>query len=135
MNLRTIRSKSSSKWHCLTLHLKSLLLLVEQPPLPYGGATSSDDISLDHNKFKSEYITVKYVPVEKANEVLVTKGSLQSGFGHLDMLDHEVGRLCNDYAWWKLTRRCWNTHVLAAAAIGTKGEMWSLIPTRNGTRT
>ncbi|GKC11526.1 hypothetical protein Tco_1008308 [Tanacetum coccineum] len=72
---------------------------------------------------------------ENANEVLVTKGSLQSGFGHLDMLDHEVGRLCNDYAWWKLTRRCWNTHVLAAAAIGTKGEMWSLIPTRNGTRT
>ncbi|GJW79497.1 putative reverse transcriptase domain-containing protein [Tanacetum coccineum] len=37
---------------------------------------------------------------------------------------HEVGRLCDEYAWWKITRRCWNTHVLAAAAIGTKGEMW-----------
>ncbi|GJV36787.1 hypothetical protein Tco_1409264 [Tanacetum coccineum] len=59
-----------------------------------------------------------------ANEVLVTKGALQSEVGHLDMLEHEVGRLCDEYAWWKLTRRCWNTHVLAAAAIGTKGEMW-----------
>ncbi|GJW83574.1 hypothetical protein Tco_0156719 [Tanacetum coccineum] len=54
--------------------------------------------------------------------------------GHLYMLDHEVGRLCDEYAWWKLTRRCWNTHVLAAAAIGTKGEMWSLNQPRNGTR-
>ncbi|GKB31708.1 hypothetical protein Tco_0871109 [Tanacetum coccineum] len=51
----------------------------------------------------------------EANEVLVTKEALQSEVGHLDMLDHEVGSLCDEYAWWKLTRRCWNTHVLAAA--------------------
>ncbi|GJZ95084.1 hypothetical protein Tco_0667287 [Tanacetum coccineum] len=52
----------------------------------------------------------------------------------LDMLEHEVGRICDEYAWCKLTRKCWNTHVLAAAAIGTKGEMWSLNQPRNGTR-
>ncbi|GJW42219.1 hypothetical protein Tco_0071018 [Tanacetum coccineum] len=50
------------------------------------------------------------------------------------MLYHEVGRLCDEYAWWKLTRRCWNIHVLAAAAISTKGEIWSLNQPRNGTR-
>ncbi|GJW58186.1 hypothetical protein Tco_0104917 [Tanacetum coccineum] len=66
-----------------------------------------------------------------ANEVLVTKGALQSEVGHLDMLEHEVGRLCDEYAWLKLTRRCWNTHVLAAAAIGPKGEMWRLNQPRN----
>ncbi|GKB62339.1 hypothetical protein Tco_0918525 [Tanacetum coccineum] len=55
-----------------------------------------------------------------ANEVLVTNGALQSEVGYLYMLDHEVGRLCDEYAWWKLTRRCWNTHVLSVAAIGTK---------------
>ncbi|GKC95680.1 hypothetical protein Tco_1161122 [Tanacetum coccineum] len=76
----------------------------------------------------------KSMPLCAANEVLVTKGALQSEVGHLDMLEHEVGRLCDEYAWWKLTRRCWNTHVLAAAAIGTKGEMWSLNQPRNGTR-
>ncbi|GJS34277.1 reverse transcriptase domain-containing protein [Tanacetum coccineum] len=39
------------------------------------------------------------------NEVLVTKGALQIEVGNLGMLDHEVGRLCDEYAWWKLTRR------------------------------
>ncbi|GKE15596.1 hypothetical protein Tco_1423173 [Tanacetum coccineum] len=68
------------------------------------------------------------------NEVLVTKGALQSEVGHLDMLKHDLGSLWDEYAWWKLTRRCWNTHVFAAAAIGTKGEMWSLNQPRNGTR-
>ncbi|GKB79781.1 hypothetical protein Tco_0946676 [Tanacetum coccineum] len=61
-----------------------------------------------------------------ANEVLVTKGAFQSEVGHLDMLDHAVGRICDEYAWWKLIRRCWNTYVVVAAAIGTKGEMWNL---------
>ncbi|GJZ44922.1 hypothetical protein Tco_0592518 [Tanacetum coccineum] len=32
-----------------------------------------------------------------ANEVLVTKGALKSEVGHLDMLEHEVGRLCDEY--------------------------------------
>ncbi|GKC80590.1 hypothetical protein Tco_1131364, partial [Tanacetum coccineum] len=69
-----------------------------------------------------------------ANEVLVTKGALQSEVGHFYMLENEVGRLCDEYAWWKLTRRCWNTHVLVAAAKGTKGEMCCLNQPRNGTR-
>ncbi|GKC73348.1 hypothetical protein Tco_1119231, partial [Tanacetum coccineum] len=59
-----------------------------------------------------------------ANEVLVTKGALQSEVGHLDMLEHEVGRLCDEYAWWKLTRRCWNTHVLAAARNKEQGDIF-----------
>ncbi|GKD83641.1 hypothetical protein Tco_1350480, partial [Tanacetum coccineum] len=42
-----------------------------------------------------------------ANEVLVTKGALKSEVGHMEMLEHEVGRLCDEYTWWKLTRRCW----------------------------
>ncbi|GJY41498.1 hypothetical protein Tco_0428768, partial [Tanacetum coccineum] len=61
-----------------------------------------------------------------ANEVLVTKGALQSEVGHLDMLEHEVGSLCDEYAWWKLTRRCWNTHVLAAAIQEEKEIMWPI---------
>ncbi|GJZ59829.1 hypothetical protein Tco_0615645 [Tanacetum coccineum] len=63
---------------------------------------------------------------ENANEVLVTKGALQSEVGHLDMLEHEVGSLCDEYAWWKLTRRCWNTHVLAAAIQEEKEIMWPI---------
>ncbi|GJV62350.1 retrovirus-related pol polyprotein from transposon TNT 1-94 [Tanacetum coccineum] len=57
----------------------------------------------------SSYICCKHVC--PANEVLVTKGALQSKVGHLDMLEHEVGSLCDEYAWRKLTRRCWNTHL------------------------
>ncbi|GKG14354.1 hypothetical protein Tco_0353954, partial [Tanacetum coccineum] len=59
-----------------------------------------------------------------ANEVLVTKGALQSEVGHLDMLYHELGRLCDEYEWCKLIKRCWNTHVLAVAAMGKKIVMW-----------
>ncbi|GKB54725.1 hypothetical protein Tco_0905478, partial [Tanacetum coccineum] len=44
------------------------------------------------------------LPSIVANEVLVTKGALKSKVGHLDMLDHEVGRLRDEYAWWKRTR-------------------------------
>ncbi|GJT21508.1 hypothetical protein Tco_0891445 [Tanacetum coccineum] len=73
-------------------------------------------------------------PEVEAVLAFMNLGALQSEVGHLDMLENEVGRLCDEYAWWKLTRRCWNTHVLAAAAIGTKGEMWSLNQPRNGTR-
>ncbi|GJZ89847.1 hypothetical protein Tco_0661774 [Tanacetum coccineum] len=60
----------------------------------------------------------------KANEVLVTKGALQSKVGHLDILEHEVERLCDEYKWWKLTRRCWNTYVLAAARNKEQGDIF-----------
>ncbi|GJW03577.1 hypothetical protein Tco_1562433 [Tanacetum coccineum] len=33
---------------------------------------------------------------ENANEVLVTKGALKSEVGHLDLLEHEVGRICDE---------------------------------------
>ncbi|GJZ47152.1 hypothetical protein Tco_0600984 [Tanacetum coccineum] len=38
----------------------------------------------------------------------------------------EVGSLCDEYPWWKLTRRCWNTHVLAAAIQEEKEIMWPI---------
>ncbi|GKB69014.1 hypothetical protein Tco_0930426 [Tanacetum coccineum] len=104
----------------------------------YDDRKSTSGVSYEH--YKSVEAEVEHPKpgfelqgAKMANEVLVTKGALKSEVGHLDMLDHEVGRLCDEYAWWKLTRRCWNTHVLAAAAIDTKGEMWSLKQPRNGT--
>ncbi|GJV56364.1 hypothetical protein Tco_1457369 [Tanacetum coccineum] len=70
--------------------------------------------------------------IGKANEVLVTKGALKSKVGHLDMLDHEVGRLRDEYAWWKRTRRCWNTHVPTKAAMVKNRGTWLDFWPRNG---
>ncbi|GJT23695.1 hypothetical protein Tco_0893632 [Tanacetum coccineum] len=106
-----------------------------------GFSDSNDDsTSIDDDSFSIDDIDYveasppdsELVSLEEANEVLVTKGALKSEVGHLDMIEHEVGRLCDDYAWWKLTRRCWNTHVLSTADMNQKERMWLEFWPRNG---
>ncbi|GJR90523.1 hypothetical protein Tco_0214534 [Tanacetum coccineum] len=110
-------------------HYKSVEAEVEhpEPRFELQGAKMAEMESFGEYFTRSLYLVPGASNLQSfACIFLVTKGPLHSEVGYLYMLEHEVGRLCDEYAWWKLTRRCWNTHVLAAAAIGTKGEMWSL---------
>ncbi|GKE87399.1 hypothetical protein Tco_1564874, partial [Tanacetum coccineum] len=81
----------------------------------------SVEAEVEHPKLGFELQGAKTV-----NEVLVTKGALQSEVGNLDMLENEVGRLCDEYAWWKLTRRCWNTRCLSRLETRNKEIFLSL---------
>ncbi|GJX87640.1 putative ribonuclease H-like domain-containing protein [Tanacetum coccineum] len=110
--------------------VKALYGLHQAPRAWYGTLTK---YLLDNGfqRGKIEFYSISG-NVKHANEVLVTKGALKSEVGHLDMIEHEVGRLCDDYAWWKLTRRCWNTHVLSTADMNQKERMWLEFWPRNG---
>ncbi|GJZ73029.1 hypothetical protein Tco_0637175 [Tanacetum coccineum] len=86
-----------------------------------------DEISLsEYDEEEQNVICFNDLFPFNANEVLVTKGALKSEVGHLEILENEAGSLCDEYSWWKLTRRCWNTHVLAAAIQEEKEIMWPI---------
>ncbi|GJW73244.1 hypothetical protein Tco_0132614 [Tanacetum coccineum] len=57
-----------------------------------------------------------------ANEVLVTKGALQSEVGHLDMLEHEVGKSKCMVCMWKLTTGVGTTMCLLRTSTEEKRD-------------